>query len=79
MADEVNFAFLLAGEPAANIAAWRADPPPFLADYKLMDESYESLVYEANVTTHVHEAGDVRIGQDPLPADVHVPSDRRRR
>ena len=26
-------------------------PPPFLDDYKRVDESYESLVYEANVTT----------------------------
>ena len=53
MADEVNLAFVMAGEPAANIAAWRADPPPFLAvdTYKLKDDSYESLVYEANVTT----------------------------
>ena len=42
---------MLPGEPAANVAAWRADPPPFLHDYQRVDESYESLVYEANVTT----------------------------
>ena len=41
----------MADEPAANVAAWRADPPPFLEDYKRTDESYESLVYEANVTS----------------------------
>jgi hypothetical protein len=53
MADEVNAAFVMAGEPAANLAAWRADPPPFLSvdGYKLSDDSYESLVYQANVTT----------------------------
>ncbi len=51
MADEVNVVFMVAGEPAANVAAWRADPPPFLHDYERTDESYESLVYEANVTS----------------------------
>jgi len=53
VADEVNASFILPGEPAANVAAWRADPPEFLVDamFKRTDESYESLVYEANVTT----------------------------
>ena len=51
MADEVNASFSLAGEPASHVAAWRSSPPPFLDDYKRVDESYESLVYEANVTT----------------------------
>jgi hypothetical protein len=51
MADEVNVSFLLPGEPATHVAAWRGTPPPFLADYKRVDESYESLVYESNVTT----------------------------
>jgi hypothetical protein len=51
MADEVNVAFDLPGDPAANIAAWRASPPPFLEDYRRVDESYESLVYESDVTT----------------------------
>lgn len=49
MADEVNASFLLAGEPASHVAGWRATPPPFLVDYKRIDESYESyesLVYE---------------------------------
>jgi len=51
VADEVNVSFLLPGEPATHVAAWREHPPPFLADYKRVDESYESLVYESNVTT----------------------------
>jgi hypothetical protein len=53
MADEVNASFMLPGEPAANVATWRANPPAFLVDvgYTRTDESYESLVYEANVTT----------------------------
>jgi len=51
MADEVNVSFMLPGEPAANVAAWRAKAPAFLDDYARVDESYESLVYEANVTS----------------------------
>ena len=51
MPDEVNVSFTLPGEPAVHVATWRATPPPFLDDYKRVDESYESLVYEANVTT----------------------------
>jgi hypothetical protein len=53
MADEVNASFMVPGEPAANVATWRANPPGFLVDagYTRTDESYESLVYEANVTT----------------------------
>src|SRR5436305_14529040 len=51
--DEVNATFVVPGEPAAILAAWRADPPSFLSidGYELIDDSYESLVYEANVTT----------------------------
>ena len=51
MADEVNVSFLLPGEPPTHVAAWREAPPPFLHDYKRVDESYESLVYESDVTT----------------------------
>jgi hypothetical protein len=51
MADEVNASFLLPGPPATQVAAWRSAPPPFLDDYKRVDESYESLVYESDVTT----------------------------
>ncbi len=53
MADEVNVAFTLPGDDAANHRAWRAQAPEVLRDagYKLKDESYDTLVYEANVTT----------------------------
>jgi hypothetical protein len=51
MADEVNVSFMLPGEPAVHVASWRAQAPPFLDGFKRVDESYESLVYEANVTT----------------------------
>ena len=51
MPDEVSVSFMLPGEPAANVAAWRAQAPSVLDDFKRVDESYESLVYEANVTT----------------------------
>ena len=51
MPDEVNVSFMLPGEPATNVAAWRATAPPFLDDYQRVDESYESLVYEADVTS----------------------------
>jgi len=51
VADEVNASFVLPGEPATHITAWRATPPPFLDEYKRVDESYESLVYESNVTS----------------------------
>ena len=53
MADEVDGSFMLPGEPATNVATWRTNPPPFLVDagFTRIDESYESLVYEANVTT----------------------------
>jgi hypothetical protein len=51
--DEVNVSFVVPGEPAANVATWRTSPPAFLVDagFSRVDESYESLVYEANVTT----------------------------
>jgi hypothetical protein len=53
MADEVALTFTLPGKADANHAAWRAEPPAFLADgeYRLKDESYDTLVYEANVTS----------------------------
>jgi hypothetical protein len=49
MADEIRLVFGLPGPPEANLAAWKATPPPFLADYHLKDEAYETLVYEAQV------------------------------
>ncbi|MEX1006526.1 MAG: hypothetical protein WD271_01625 [Acidimicrobiia bacterium] len=53
MADETKITFTLSGDDAANRNAWRAQPPRVLSDagYKLKDESYDTLVYEANVTT----------------------------
>ena len=49
MADEVKLAFGLDGAPDANLASWRKDPPKFLGDYHLEDESYDTLVFEAQV------------------------------
>ncbi len=51
MADELTLAFSLPGRDADLHAAWRAQPPAFLAEggYELNDESYDTLVYEANV------------------------------
>jgi hypothetical protein len=51
MADEVNIAFGLPGTPDTNRSTWRDDPPAFLRDYALIDESYNTLVYEAEVTS----------------------------
>lgn len=53
MPDEVKVTFTLPGDDAANHSAWRAQAPEVLRDagYKLKDESYDTLVYEANVTT----------------------------
>ena len=52
MADELTVAFSLPGRDADLHAAWRAQPPAFLADggYERKDESYDTLVYEADVT-----------------------------
>jgi plastocyanin len=51
VADELELTFDLPGEPGSRVDAWRASTPPFLADHKRVDESYESLVYEADVTS----------------------------
>lgn len=53
MADEVNVAFIVPGSDADNHKQWKAQPPEFLADdrYELFDESYDTLVYRANVST----------------------------
>lgn len=52
MADELTLAFTIPGRDGDVHAAWRAQPPPFIADggYELRDESYDTLVYEADVT-----------------------------
>ena len=49
MADEVKVAFGLRGRPDDELRQWRDDPPAFLGDYELLDESYDTLVYEAQV------------------------------
>ena len=52
MADEVKVAFGLPGTLDENRLRWKDAPPSFVADdYHLVDESYDTLVYEANVTT----------------------------
>jgi hypothetical protein len=53
VADEIDLSLELPGSVGTEIGAWRAQPPRFLTDagFKLLDESYESLVYEANVTS----------------------------
>lgn len=53
MADEVRAGLAVSGMPGAVRSAFKAAPPTFLFDagYRLVDESYESLVYEADVTT----------------------------
>jgi hypothetical protein len=52
MADEVTLGFTVPGREVDVHAAWREQPPAFLADggYELKDESYDTLVYEADVT-----------------------------
>jgi len=52
MADELTLAFTLPGRDADVRAAWRAEPPAFLAGggYERIDESYDTLVYEDDVT-----------------------------
>jgi hypothetical protein len=51
--DEVTVTFTLPGDDAGNHRAWRAQTPAVLHDagYELKDESYDTLVYEANATT----------------------------
>jgi hypothetical protein len=53
MPDEVKVTFTLPGDDAANRTAWRAQTPAVLRDagYQLKDESYDTLVYEADVTS----------------------------
>ena len=49
MADELELHFTLDEHPDTAIAAWRADPPAALRDnrFELVDESFNSLVFEA--------------------------------
>jgi hypothetical protein len=51
MADELDFTVSLPGTPSDTRVAWRGAPPAWVPEhgYELRDESYESLVYEAQV------------------------------
>lgn len=51
MADEVNLEIRVPGDPLATMQAFRAQPPAWITDnrFTLADESYESLVYAADV------------------------------
>lgn len=49
MPDEITVSAALPGRPDAELATWRAAPPPFLDGFAFVDESYESLVYERDV------------------------------
>ena len=53
MADEVNLAFITPGIDADLHKQWKARPPAFLdtEGYTLFDESYDTLVFRANVST----------------------------
>ena len=53
MADEITTQFTLPEPPAALMAQWRDTPPAFLAEgkYKLVDEAYDALVFEADATS----------------------------
>jgi hypothetical protein len=51
MADELDLTVVLPGTPETALAAWADEPPAFLEEggLHLVDESYESLVYEGDV------------------------------
>lgn len=53
MADEVNLVFVTPGTDADVHKQWKAQPPAFLEPdgYALVDESYETLVFRADVST----------------------------
>src|ERR1700704_3655413 len=53
MADEITTQFTLPDPPAALMQQWRDRPPAFLAEgkYKLVDEAYDALVFEADATS----------------------------
>ncbi len=53
MADEITTQFTLPDQPNALMQQWRATPPAFLAEgkYQLVDESYDTLVFEADATS----------------------------
>jgi hypothetical protein len=49
MADEIELSYVAAGLPVPLMQAWRDDPPEPLVDgrYKVVDEAYDTLVFEA--------------------------------
>src|SRR2546430_9103114 len=53
MADEITTQFTLPEAPNALMQQWQDTPPAFLAEgkYKLVDESYDTLVFEADATS----------------------------
>jgi hypothetical protein len=44
--NEVNAQFVVSDPPASALSSWKASPPPALAEYELVDESYNSLTFE---------------------------------
>ncbi len=53
MADEVSLVLVTPGTDADLHKQWKAQPPAFLEPdgYTLFDESYDTLVFRANVST----------------------------
>lgn len=53
MADEITTQFALPEAPMTPMAQWRDTPPEFLVEgkYQLADESYDTLVFEADATS----------------------------
>jgi hypothetical protein len=49
MADEIQLQFITYGTPDQALFRWKSEPPAALrdGDYELVDESYNSLTYEA--------------------------------
>jgi hypothetical protein len=46
MADELELHYLVQGTPETIMAQWRQDAPEALHDFKIADESFNSIVYE---------------------------------
>jgi hypothetical protein len=47
VADEVELHYLVPGTPETVMAQWRQDPPPPLRGFEVVDEAFNSLVYES--------------------------------
>ena len=61
MADEINLQYLIAGTPDSALAHWRANPPQWAQEhgYKLIDQSFNSLVYERRRTSGLMRTVDI--------------------